>query len=134
MPTKNRRAFIPAAIDCWLKQTYENRELIIVVALALFALPLMGMGLEIFLNGYLDTSPASLHTVAVMNKQISKSEDSTSYYAILDSWREGHDTEKLSISSFEYSRLDIKRGQAKVTTKPGKFGFEWIVSVDFQGR
>jgi O-antigen biosynthesis protein len=29
MPTWNRRAFIPAAIDCWLKQTYENRELII---------------------------------------------------------------------------------------------------------
>jgi glycosyltransferase involved in cell wall biosynthesis len=29
MPTWNRRAFVPAAIDCWLKQTYENRELII---------------------------------------------------------------------------------------------------------
>jgi glycosyltransferase involved in cell wall biosynthesis len=29
MPTWNRRAFISAAIDCWLKQTYENRELII---------------------------------------------------------------------------------------------------------
>jgi glycosyltransferase involved in cell wall biosynthesis len=29
MPTWNRRGFIPAAIDCWLKQTYENRELII---------------------------------------------------------------------------------------------------------
>lgn len=29
MPTWNRRAFIPAAIDCWLKQTYENRELVI---------------------------------------------------------------------------------------------------------
>jgi glycosyltransferase involved in cell wall biosynthesis len=30
MPTKSRRAFVPAAIDCWRKQTYENRELIIV--------------------------------------------------------------------------------------------------------
>lgn len=30
MPTWNRRAFIPAAIDCFLKQTYENRELVIV--------------------------------------------------------------------------------------------------------
>jgi glycosyltransferase involved in cell wall biosynthesis len=30
MPTKGRRAFIPAAIDCWLKQTYEPRELVIV--------------------------------------------------------------------------------------------------------
>jgi O-antigen biosynthesis protein len=29
MPTCNRRAFIPAAIDCWQKQTYQNRELII---------------------------------------------------------------------------------------------------------
>jgi glycosyltransferase involved in cell wall biosynthesis len=30
MPTKNRRDFIPAAIDCWQKQTYKNRELVIV--------------------------------------------------------------------------------------------------------
>jgi glycosyltransferase involved in cell wall biosynthesis len=29
MPTYNRRDFIPAAIDCFLKQTYEKRELII---------------------------------------------------------------------------------------------------------
>ena len=29
MPTWNRRAFIPCAIDCFLKQTYENRELVI---------------------------------------------------------------------------------------------------------
>ena len=29
MPTWNRRAFIPAAIDCFMKQTYENRELVI---------------------------------------------------------------------------------------------------------
>jgi glycosyltransferase involved in cell wall biosynthesis len=30
MPTKDRRSFIPAALDCWQKQTYENRELIVV--------------------------------------------------------------------------------------------------------
>jgi glycosyltransferase involved in cell wall biosynthesis len=29
MPTWNRRAFIPAAIDCWKRQTYANRELVI---------------------------------------------------------------------------------------------------------
>lgn len=29
MPTWNRRSFIPAAIDCFLKQTYEPRELVI---------------------------------------------------------------------------------------------------------
>jgi len=29
MPTWNRRRFILAAVDCWLKQTYENRELVI---------------------------------------------------------------------------------------------------------
>lgn len=29
MPTWNRRTFIPAAVDCWLKQTYQNRELVI---------------------------------------------------------------------------------------------------------
>jgi len=29
MPTWNRRRFIRAALDCWNKQTYENRELII---------------------------------------------------------------------------------------------------------
>jgi glycosyltransferase involved in cell wall biosynthesis len=29
MPTWNRRAFIPAAIDCFMRQTHENRELVI---------------------------------------------------------------------------------------------------------
>lgn len=29
MPTWNRRVFIPGAIDCWMKQGYENRELVI---------------------------------------------------------------------------------------------------------
>lgn len=29
MPTWNRRAFIPAAIDCFLRQTYDPRELVI---------------------------------------------------------------------------------------------------------
>lgn len=29
MPTFNRRPYIRAAIDCWLKQTYQNKELII---------------------------------------------------------------------------------------------------------
>ncbi len=29
MPTWNRRAFIPCAIDCFLRQTYEPRELVI---------------------------------------------------------------------------------------------------------
>ena len=29
MPTKDRRRFIPAAIDCWRRQTYQKRELII---------------------------------------------------------------------------------------------------------
>lgn len=30
MPTQDRRGFIPAAIDCWMRQTYENRDLVIV--------------------------------------------------------------------------------------------------------
>lgn len=29
MPTWNRRAFIPAALDCFMRQTYDNRELVI---------------------------------------------------------------------------------------------------------
>jgi len=29
MPTWNRRSFIPAAVDCFLRQTYEPRELVI---------------------------------------------------------------------------------------------------------
>lgn len=30
MPTKNRRQWVPRAIECFLAQTYENRELIII--------------------------------------------------------------------------------------------------------
>lgn len=30
MPTSGRRSFIPAAIDCWLRQNYEPRELVVI--------------------------------------------------------------------------------------------------------
>ena len=105
----------------------SHRELIIILVISVFGFPLTGAGLGIFLNGWLDESDASSHTVVVVSKYVSESDKSTSYYAVLESWREERRTEKLRISSYEYRKVVPHTSEITVTTKPGRFGFEWVI-------
>lgn len=107
----------------------SHRELIAVFFISLFAFPLAGFGYSGFLNGVLDDSPPSVHQVLVLNKYYKRSKDSHSYYAVVNSWRKPESTEKLRISRSFYSYLNPGSSTITITTKPGKFGFEWIVEI-----
>jgi len=105
----------------------SHRELITVFFICLFGFPLAGFGFNGYLNGVLDENPPAVHEVLVVNKYYSKSKNSYSYYARVESWREPESTEKLKVSKSYYNSLQPGTSVITITTKPGKFGFEWIV-------
>lgn len=107
----------------------SHKELILILILSLVAFPLSGFGPEVFLNGWLDSSTPTTHTVQVFNKYITRSKNSTNYHVVLDSWRKKGEVEKLEISSSLYRQITLKRTWLNVVTKPGKFGFEWLVGL-----
>lgn len=105
----------------------SHRELIIVAIISLTAFPLAGAGSKAFLNASLDTGVATAHRAPVVHKYYSISDDDETYYALVESWREPDSTEKITVTSGEYSRIDPGSALITVVTKPGKFGYEWIV-------
>jgi WD40 repeat protein len=108
----------------------SHREFIAVFFIALFAFPLAGFGYSGFLNGALDDSPPAVHQVIVLNKYYSRSKNNYTYYAVVNSWRKPESTEKLNISKSFYNYLQPGSSTITITTKPGKFGFEWIVELE----
>lgn len=105
----------------------SHRELIAVFFISLFGFPLAGFGYNGYLNGALDENPPSVHEVLVVKKYYSKSKNNYSYYARVESWRNAETTERLGVSKRYYKSLQPGRSVITVTTKPGRFGFEWIV-------
>lgn len=108
----------------------SHRELIAVFFISLFAFPFAGFGYRAFLNGSLDDSPAAVHQVIVLNKYYSRSKNNYTYYAVVNSWRKPESEEKLRISKSFYNYLQPGSSTITVKTKPGKFGFEWIVEIE----
>jgi hypothetical protein len=105
----------------------SHRELMGVFALSLFGFIIAGMGGEMTLNGWLDKSKSVVHEVKVMDKYSTRSKDSRSYHVVLESWREGRYSEKLTVRRSYYDQLDPGQSTMLITTKAGKFGFEWLV-------
>ncbi|MCP4150151.1 MAG: hypothetical protein GY757_20560 [bacterium] len=106
----------------------SHRELIAVFFISLFAFPLGGVGYEVYLNGALDKNPPAVHKTILLNKYFSKNKNSYTYYAVVKSWRH-EDVERLMVSKRFYDYMEPGRSRVTVTTKPGKFGFEWLVST-----
>lgn len=123
----------PLIIFLWLAamllkgRSSSHREFIIVVFLSFFAFILAGPGLGIYLNGYLDKSQPVIHETVVLSKYISRSKDSTTYYANVESWRADGGIEAIRVSSYDYDRIIPRKTEITVTTKPGKFKHEWLV-------
>ena len=85
-------------------------------------------GYDTYLNGALDNGHPAVHQVMVIKKYYTKDKNNFSYYAVVQSWRERSE-EKLKISRRFYDYLHPGSSRITVTTKPGKFGFEWIVEL-----
>jgi hypothetical protein len=107
----------------------SHRELIGIFLFSLVVFPVAGKGYNIFFNGVLDHGPPEIHRVAVLQKNTVRADGDESYYAVVQSWREDtvEPTEKLEISRDLYQSLEPGSSTMTITTKPGAFGFEWLV-------
>jgi hypothetical protein len=105
-------------------------EYISVYLLYFSAILIAGGGLFVCLNGGLDKSTAVPHKVPVVEKYISSGEHSKSYYAIVESWRDDRSKEKIEVDKYEYKKLVADSSELVISTKPGQFGFEWIVGYE----
>lgn len=122
--------FAWAAVRLVRGRSSSHYEIVVVWGLALVAFPLVGLGLDTLMNGWLDNSASSSHTVVVRDKYVSKQKSSTYYRLVLASWRPKEGSEILEVSSSEYQRATPLHTKVRVVTKPGRFGFEWRVSYD----
>lgn len=117
--------YVGLAVFLLKGRSSSHRELLVAVPIALIGIILGVWGGEMVLNGYLDSSEIAHHRARVLWKSESTSDNSTTYYAHVESWR-GSGTEKIRINHAEY--LAIRENQTKLTldTKSGRFGFEWL--------
>ena len=122
--------FIWGAIKLLKGRSSSHRELMAASAIALFGFIFAGIGGEMTLNGLLDKSQASVHQAKVINKYYSKKKNNHSYYAVVESWRTDHYSEKIKVNSHFYQKLQPGQSTMVITTKPGALGFEWL--VDYQ--
>lgn len=100
----------------------------VMLVLSLLAFPLGGAGLEMFLNGRLDTSPPVIHRQPVRSRGYANSRSGTTYYLRVESWREIPATEKIRVNYKVYRQTRPGESLLIVTTRAGYFGFEWIMS------
>jgi len=111
----------------------SHRELLVAVSMALIGFIFGVWGSEMTLNGYLDTSEATIHQAKVLSKSQSRSKNGTTYSAHVYSWRDSG-SEKIQISHDEYLAIVENQTVLTITTKPGKFGFEWLEEYRLDSR
>jgi hypothetical protein len=112
----------------------SHKELLASVSIALLGFPLSGAGGLMVLNGYRDDSPPVPHQAQVVDKHYTRSRNSTNYYVHLPSWRAGHSREQIKVSSRVYQRVRPGRSVMQVTTRAGRYGFEWVDGYRLVGR
>lgn len=110
----------------------SHRELLAVFFIALIGFPLAVFGYKIYFNGAWDQGMARNHETPVVRKFYTKNKNSYSYYIRVNSWRdtESLTTEKIKVSKRFYRSVQPGETVVDITTKPGYFGYEWIVSIE----
>jgi len=104
------------------------RELIAIFAISLSTFFFAGAGGTMYLNGALDKSSPSHHTASVLRKYKRRNKNSFTYLVVVSSWRK-EGTERLSVSASLYRSIPSQNGIVEIATKPGRFGYEWIVTI-----
>jgi len=121
--------FLVAGTQVFRLSTTSPGELAAIVLFSLIGFPLTGYATELALNCALDAAPPVEHRAVVLERQVSQSRRSASYWAVVPSWRGGRE-EYIPVSVVQYARLVPKRSELSVVTRPGRLGFEWIVASD----
>lgn len=102
------------------------KELGLVALLSVVCLVPGGSATEILVNGLADAGPSSTHDTQVV-RTYSSGGRRTTYHVLVKSWRYQRRTEDFTVPSSVY-RHAHPHERIEVVTKPGRLGFEWLVS------
>jgi hypothetical protein len=67
-----------------------------------------------------------------MEKYKTSTRHGKNYHVVLESWRKIRYSESLQVSSCEYRLIKPDRTKMIILSKPGHYGFEWIVSTGIE--
>jgi hypothetical protein len=84
-------------------------------------------GLTFYLNYALDFSKPKTHEVILLLKQETPGKNPVFYVAVT-SWMEDRDVISFPVTRQQYDLMQSER--CRITTKAGRFGFEWIISTE----
>jgi hypothetical protein len=126
--------YLALAVRVLSGRSSSHRILLGLLVLSLVAFPIGGAGLEVLANGAWDRSRTMSHQSLVMKKYSLRNKDSFQYYLLLESWRYQSDPEELSVSSELYEQVVAQETVVETITKPGRFGFEWLLAYRIVNR
>ncbi|MBN2011379.1 hypothetical protein JW960_18755 [candidate division KSB1 bacterium] len=109
-------------------RTTSHRDWMLVGGICLIAFVTTAHGVLMFTNGYLDTSETNRYDLRIVDKQRKSSGRNTSYVIYTDSWREGEEMHKFSISSKKFKTVEPGTSMMHVETRAGKWRYEWFVT------
>jgi len=118
--------YIPLAGLLLKGRSTSHSELLIVIILTITSFMLSGVSGKMFLNGYLDKSRPETYNMLIEDKYYHKDDDDYDFYVRTRSWREGRDSETIEVSGEEFDMVVPDTSRIYVTTKDGRYGFEWI--------
>ena len=117
--------FIPFAVNMVKGRAKSHIELIIILIISITGFPLLGAGTLVFLNGALDYYPPENHSVLVTRKYTSRSDKSTYYHLVTQSWR-NRSGEDFKVQRAMYNAAVPNESVLDVVTHRGRFGYEWV--------
>jgi hypothetical protein len=102
-----------------------------VVLFAVLALPMLGVGAAALFNRVLDDGVATLRRLPLLELQERREEgDDITHYAVVPSWREDRGpTTRIEVGRTMAAKLVPGSTVLSVTTSPGRFGAERMLSV-----
>ncbi len=89
-------------------------------------LPLVGI--MVFLNGKLDTSPRSEVRTAVIRKIAPVGHRQAQYIVVVSSWRPARSEEALNVNSPVFERAKVGK-VVTIEMRQGRFDFPWVANV-----
>jgi hypothetical protein len=110
--------------------TVRQRPTLLGIVGTLVLVPYLALEVAMVANGWLDEGPATSHDTRVLHEELAGGRH-REYQATVASWR-GAGEERLSIGREVFARL--RPGMPfRVVTKPGWFGYEWVVHYEIPG-
>jgi hypothetical protein len=108
----------------------SHYELIGVWATSVISFILLSFGLFAMLNGKLDIARSRNIETVILRKYYTKNKSNYTYYTIVESWRDGKREERIRVSSYQYKNIIPNETGMLIETKPGRFGYEWLVRYE----